>query len=78
MVISILFAGNNIANKPYENPNMNIIDAINEIFYYCVLVFAFAFTSFNPDLASKDTIGDVWNSLVYIMMCINCGILISG
>jgi len=47
MNMSIIFAGNNIANKVFEDPSMNRIDAINELYYYLILVFSFSFTLYN-------------------------------
>jgi hypothetical protein len=71
MYMSILVAGNNIANRPYLDQNMNKIDAINEIVYYLLLAFSFSFTLNNSDEESKSVIGEVWNALLLAMMGFN-------
>lgn len=53
MYMSIFFAGNNIATKPYKDPSLNNLDNFNEIVYYCTLVFSFSFTDYNGDNDSK-------------------------
>ena len=76
MMMSILFAGNNIANRPYNDQQMNKIDAFNEVMYYILLAFSFAFTNNNSDEDSKITIGTVWNTVLIVMMSVNVLLLL--
>lgn len=73
MFFMIIFTGNNISNRAYYDKGMNRIDVINEIFYYLLLLFSFAFTLYNSDEGSKSDIGFLFNVLIVSMLIHNAG-----
>ena len=73
MSFMIIFSGNNISNNAYYDKGMNRIDLVNEIFYYLLLLFSFAFTLYNSDEDSKSDIGFLFDVLIVCMLIHNAG-----
>lgn len=78
MFMLMIFSGNNLSERAYEDPAMNRIDFINEIFYYFVLLTSFAFTLYNSNEASKIEIGVFFDFLIGSMLIYNAaGMILS-
>ena len=78
MSMMIIFSGNNISVRAYYDNGMNRIDAINELFYYLVLLTSFAFTLYNTNEGSRNYVGNLFNYLIGVMLLYNAGGMILG
>lgn len=54
------------------------MDALNEVFYYMILVISFSFTMYNPDEDARWSVGEFFNILIGAMMSTNAIVMIYG
>jgi hypothetical protein len=76
LLVCVYWAGSNVANRPFEDPSLNQLDTINELFYYFTTLFTYSFTQINTDENSKNVIGYVFNALLLTMLALNFGIIL--
>ena len=68
--------GYSLAVKPFEDPALNTLEVVNELFYNLVLFLCFTFTALLPDLSARDQTGLVFIVLILTMLAINFGVQI--
>ena len=76
MWMTTFWMGYSLAVKPFEDPAMNRLEVVNELFYNLVLFLCFTFTSFLPDISARDYTGFVFITLILTMLAINFGVQI--
>jgi succinate-acetate transporter protein len=76
MWMTTSWMGYALSVKPYEDPAMNVLEVVNELFYYLILLLCFTFTELLPDVGAKTETGFVFIALVLTMLVINIGVQI--
>ena len=66
--------GYSLSVKPFEDPALNVLEVINELFYNLILLLCFTFTEFFHDTAAKTETGYVFIAFLLTMLAINIGV----
>lgn len=74
MWMTTFWMGYSMSVKPFEDPAINILEVVNELFYNLNLFLCFTFTSFLPDLGTRDYTGYVFIVLILTQLVINIGV----
>lgn len=74
MWMTTFWMGYALSVKPYEDPALNVLEVINELFYNLILLLCFTFTEFFHDTSTKKEIGFAFIALLLALLAINIGI----
>ena len=76
MWMTTFWMGYALSVKPYEDPALNILEVVNELFYNLILLLCFTFTEFFHDAGTKNETGYAFIALLLTMLAINIGVQI--
>ena len=76
MWMTTFWMGYSLSVKPFEDPAVNKIEVVNEMFYNLVLLLCFTFTSLLPDLGAREYTGFLFIGMILLMLAVNIGVQI--
>lgn len=74
----VLWAGYAISERPFEDPELNIMEVVNNVLYWILLVFCFGLTYAVNNEKTKEDLGLLFMALVLIILLVNASFMITG
>ncbi len=74
--MTTFWMGYSLSTRPFEDPALNKLEAINELFYNLFLFLCFTFTELLPDVGTRTGTGYIFIALLLIMLALNIGVQI--
>jgi len=72
----IFWAGYVIAERPFYDSSLNIVEAVNNVFYWMLLVLCFGLTSAVHDKKTLDSNGYIFIFIILLIVTGNAGFMV--
>lgn len=74
----MVWCGYTIAERPFEDPDLNVIEVINNLLYWIILVFCYGLTFAVESKKTLDSLGYMFSALILLMLIVNVLFMLVG